>query len=518
MVDSVYTPTTGLMSLLFTTSQNGAEVGTGIYPLLNSARNLLGPNIPKFLVDYNVGTQINLFGSYPTSDDFGPSLAFAILFAIAFIFHLIIFIINTSRGHYFYLSVIWMVYSIFKIIGFALRVQWSYDVTQIAVGLTSEVFLLVPSIVIVSANLILAQRLFTWRHPVGGSRNLFWSFMISTYCFVVILIAVTILASFVPYLRFLSHKSYRSWIHTVQFTSILVILYSLTSAALIGLSFWLPTKKDELRYTYQPWWIESFAPFYFVEKNAAQKAERGFMKRNSNHRHATRVIAATHHHYRSVKGLTNKRGTLKHNTSMGILIITTVLIFIAAICRAIVVFQARQHRFASPAENKYLMYVVWGVFELIVMILYIVGRIDLRFYRPDRLPLEVRRIVTAEQTYYPSSDEDEEGFHRDRPETYEKMRRDNIAHGYKNSESRMEPAHLYPERGDGRYDEESALEEDDAGTFDDDDVDSNEWDFTVPQTKTASTSSEDANEKHPPYPVSEKHARQSSDNESEFHF
>ncbi|CCG25983.1 hypothetical protein CORT_0C06100 [Candida orthopsilosis Co 90-125] len=517
MVDSVYTASTGIMGLLFTSAHNGAEIGTGIDPLLREARNLVGPKIPQILIDYNIGTQINLFGSYPSSNDFGPSLTFSILFAIVFVFHLIIFIINTSRGHYFYLSVVWMFYSIFKVIGFGLRAQWSYDVTQVAIGLTSEVFLLVPSIIIVSANLILAQRLFTWRHPVGGSRTLFWSFMINTYVFVVILIAVTILASFVPYLNFLSYTSYRNWIHTVQFTAVMVILYSLTSVALIGLSFWLPTKKDELRYTYQPWWIESFAPFYFVEKNAAQKAERGFMKRNSNHRHATRVIAATHHHFHSVKGLSNRRGTLKHNISMGLLIVTTVLIFIAAICRAVVVFQARQHRFASPAENKYLMYVVWGVFELIVMILYIVGRVDLRFYRPpDRLPLEVRRIITAEQTYYPSSDEDDEGFHRDRPETYEKMRHDNIAHGYKNSESRMEPAHLYPERDDGRYDEESAFDED-AASFDDD-VDSNEWDFTVPKTKTTSSSSDEPNEKYPPYPVSEKPARHSSDNESEFHF
>jgi len=479
------------MSLLFTSTQNGAEVGTGIDPLLREARNLIGPNIPQILVDYNVGTQINLFGSYPTSNDFGPSLAFAILFGIVFVFHLLIFIINTSRGHYFYLSIVWMFYSICKVIGFGLRVQWSYDVTQIAVGLTSEVFLLVPSIVIVSANLILAQRLFTWRHPVGGSRLLFWGFMMITYFFVVILIAVTILASFVPYLNFLSHRSYRSWIHTVQFTAIMVILYSLTSVALIGLSFWLPTKKDELRYTYQPWWIESFAPFYFVEKHAAQKAEHTFMKRNSNHRHATRVIAATHHHFHSIKGLTNQRGTLKHNISMGILIVTTILIFIGAIGRAIVVFQARWHLYASPAESKWFMYVVWGVFEVIIMILYIVGRVDLRFYRPDRLPLEVRRIITAEQTYYPSSDEDDDGFHRDRPETYEKMRRDNIEHGYKNSESRMEPSHLY-EREPDYY----GMDEDKESQFEDDfdDVDSNDWDFTVPKNEKESSGSDEYND------------------------
>lgn len=90
----------------------------------------------------------------------------------------------------------------------------------------------------------------------------------------------------------------------------MVIVYSLTATSLIGLSLWLPTKKDENRYTYQPWWIESFAPFYFIKKGAAQEAAETFMKRNSNHRHATRVIAATHHHFKVVKGLSNQRGIL----------------------------------------------------------------------------------------------------------------------------------------------------------------------------------------------------------------
>ena len=63
------------------------------------------------------------------------------------------------------------------------------------------------------------------------------------------------------------------------------------------------------------------------------------MKRNSNHRHATRVIAATHHHFKMVKGLSNVRGDLKHNVSMGILIITTILILFCSIVRTIVVFK-----------------------------------------------------------------------------------------------------------------------------------------------------------------------------------
>ncbi|EMG47157.1 hypothetical protein G210_2546, partial [Candida maltosa Xu316] len=44
------------------------------------------------------------------------------------------------------------------------------------------------------------------------------------------------------------------------------------------------------------------------------------------------------------------------------------------------------------------MYFGWGVFEVIINVMLIVGRADLRFYRPDILPAKVRAIVTAEQT------------------------------------------------------------------------------------------------------------------------
>ncbi|RCK66823.1 hypothetical protein Cantr_02855 [Candida viswanathii] len=518
MVVSEYSASQGLVSLLLNIN-DGAYVGTGIKVLVDQAHNLLGPNLPPALVDYSVGTLINLFGGYPNSQDIPACIVFAVVFGVIMIAHIVILVINTMRGHYFYLSYIWIFYCMMKVIGFSLRAKWGTDVTLVAIGLTSEVFLIVPAIIIVSANLILAQRLFTWRHPVGGSRKLFWFIMIALYGFVSILVAVTILASFVPYLNFLSHWSYRSWIATVQFTAVLVIVYSLTSVALIGLSFWLPTSKDESRYTYQPWWIESFAPFYFVEKGAAQKAEASFMKRNSNHRHATRVIAATHHHFKMVKGLSNKRGDLKHNISMGLLIITTILILIGAIGRAIVVFQARMHVFSSPAESKWFMYVCWGVFEVIINVLYIVGRVDLRFYRPDVLPATVRAIITAEQTYYPSSDEEEDGFHRDRPETYGKLR-GRAEHG-----TQMQQPHPYYTNAS----QELAFDDDDYDDFED--IDSQEWDFTGNQQAKTSHSTEERSpeeyqnyikEQQPPYPVHDDKKRprfdDDGDNESEFNF
>ncbi|KAL1573680.1 hypothetical protein MG5_02093 [Candida albicans P57072] len=468
-----YSATKGLFHLVLNIN-NGAAEGTGIMPLVTFAQNLIGTQLPNEIVTYSVGTLNNLFGGYPTHKDFAPSIVFTVLFGVFTIIHTIILCINTSRGHYFYLSYVWICYSIMKFLGFLLRALWSTDILKIKFGLASEVFLIVSTFIIVSANLILAQRLFTWRHPVGGSRKLFWGFMFATYGMVLVVIAITILASFVPYLYYLSEKSYLSWVKTVQFTSVLILAYCLTSVALIGLSFWLPTKKDESRYTYQPWWIESFAPFYFVKKGAAQEAETTFMKRNSNHRHATRVIAATHHHFKMVKGLSTERGDLKHNVSMGLLIISTVLTLFGSIVRAIVVFQAREHKFASPAESIWFGYLCWGVFESIISILYIVCRVDLRFYRPDILPQAVRAIITAQQSYYPSDDEsgDNDDNHNYKSEIIDKPE--------------PQQQHVYAKHiGGFRGDEKSVVDEDEF-----DDIDFDEWDFGEVKKDRTNTSSD----------------------------
>ncbi|KAK6454380.1 uncharacterized protein RJT20DRAFT_58354 [Scheffersomyces xylosifermentans] len=399
-------PAAGITQLIFKL-KNGADIGTGISPTVDFARNLLGPKVPNALVSYNVGNQINLFGGYPTNWDFAPSVAFAVIFFVIGLIHLGLFIINCSRGHYFYLTLGWVCYCILKVVGFGCRAAWAKDITRVATGLTSEVFCIVPAIVIVSLNLILAQRLFTWRHPVGGSRKLFWVIMIILYAFVVVLIGITVTASFVPYLDYISTSAFSNWKKVVMFTSACVIAYSFTSIALIGLSYWAPTKKDENLYTYQPWWIESFHTFYFVQPFAAQKAEETFMKRNHNHRHAIRVIAATHHHHNMVQGLSKQRGDLSHNKSILIIIATTFLIFVGTIGRAIATFQARPNFRASRICSPVAMYMCWGLLEALCHVLYLVGRVDLRFYRPDILPAKVRAIITAEQTYYPSEDEEE---------------------------------------------------------------------------------------------------------------
>ncbi|CAN3375794.1 hypothetical protein DIURU_003775 [Diutina rugosa] len=392
-----YTPTHGILQLLRYANNMPAE-GTGAYWLNKAGVNLMG-HIPPYIMDYVVYWQLNLFGDYPNHVDVAPSIVFIVVFSVLLFFHTLIFAINCSRAHYFWISLGWIFYCILKIIGFSLRIKWSSNIGLTQTGIASEVFLILPTIILVSFNLILAQRLFTWRHPVGGSRRLFWNTMIALYAVVFGVIAWTIVASAVPYQYYLSLSAYKSYQKAVQASSILILLYTFTALILIGLSyFFKPTAKDENLYTYQPWWIESFGPFYFVKKGAKHEAEETFMKRGSNQRHAIRVIAATHHHNNMVEGLSNSRGSLTHNWSICIVTATTILTFIGSLLRCIVTFLDRYQKDQTSISKRVPMYITWGAFETIVNILFIVGRVDLRFYRPDRLPKKVRAIITAEQS------------------------------------------------------------------------------------------------------------------------
>lgn len=187
---------------------------------------------------------------------------------------------NLSRGHYFYVTLGWMSYCILRILGFALRAVWAKDITRSAIGLSGEIFLVLAAMFLVSFNLILAQRIFTWRHPVGGSRMLFWNTMFLLYAVVLGIVAMTIVSSAIPSLYFLSEKAYSNYKKTVECSAILIDLYSLTSIALIMLAyFFKPTRKDDNTYTYQPWWIESFGVLYYVKPSAAKDAAETFAKK-----------------------------------------------------------------------------------------------------------------------------------------------------------------------------------------------------------------------------------------------
>lgn len=75
------------------------------------------------------------------------------------------------------------------------------------------------------------------RHPVGGSRKLFWGFMLALYAVVAGVIAMTIVAAAGLQIYLLGEPNYHRYVKVIQASSILIILYSLTSISLLGLAF-----------------------------------------------------------------------------------------------------------------------------------------------------------------------------------------------------------------------------------------------------------------------------------------
>lgn len=217
--------------------------------------------------------------------------------------------------------------------------------------------MIIPSVVLVSLNLILAQRIFAWRHPVGGSRMSFWTFMNVTYFMVILVIGFTVFVAVFPFYHFLSKSVFENRAAN-KASSILVVVYSVTSLSLLGLAYFFgPAKDDKELYTYQPWWLESFSPFYFTPPGAAQQVAKIFIMRNGRHCLAPRVIASTHGYYNVIKGLSNQRGDMKHKKSLAIIAISTIFFFIGAVCRAISVFQDRFMEEGGVIYKPIIMYI-----------------------------------------------------------------------------------------------------------------------------------------------------------------
>lgn len=411
---------------LIKSETNNAADGTGIVKLVGITKRLLhlesDDDIPQMLIDYVKNLQQSQFGSYPDHKDVAPSAVFLAIFLIFAIAHGFLFAINFWRGHRFWLSLLFSFYATLRWLGFALRIVWAKNILRLHVGIASEVLLILPIVFLASFNLVLAQRIFTWRHPVLGNKNYFWAFMSTIYMLVIAVVVMTIIAGVVPYLYFLSQTNYDMCRNVVKVTSLLVTLYSLLSIAFVAFTYILPvSQKNKDALVYQPFWIKSFSPFYFPPKNAARKGEDLFVQRFGNDsRIPKRTLVGGNmptiiesepevdelHQYEKAG---DKKFSLKHNVSIAIIFITSIFVFLGSLFRCIGCFMDNVFLDQSWIYDPVVMYVLWGALETICNLLYLFGRVDLRFYRPDRMSKARREIFenNLNNTYTPDTMEPE---------------------------------------------------------------------------------------------------------------
>ncbi|KAH3665992.1 hypothetical protein OGAPHI_004181 [Ogataea philodendri] len=387
-----------VISLLKSYTNNAAD-GTGIVKLVDITKKALhlksNSQIPSTLVDYVKGQQQAQFGSYPDHKDVAPSSVFTAVFFLLMLGHLYIFTRNSTRGHWFPLSLAFAFYCLLRLLGFALRIAWAKDILRLHVGIASEVLLILPTVFLASFNLVLAQRIFTWKHPVGGNCKPFWYIMLAIYSIVAAVVIMTIVAGTVPYLYLLSQSHYDMCRNVVKATSIMICIYSVLAILLVLSAFLIPSSsKDRSSLVFQPFWIKSFSPTYFVDKHAAQEGRRLFVLRHGPAATSSKrtILRGRFFHSDTELGdleefeTSDSNFSSRHNSSISLIALTSICVLIGAMFRCVGLFLNQTYANQSWIFKPVVMYMFWGYLETAVNVLYLYGRVDLRFYRPDRIP------------------------------------------------------------------------------------------------------------------------------------
>ncbi len=397
----------------------GAAVGTGTTKLPHLTKKLLNlksiDDIPENLVELAKAISFATFGGYP-ADDSNTKAACGVLIAansILCLAHLYIFIRNVRRNHNFYLTIGYAATCLLNVLGYGLRIYWGNHFVHIPIGLASTILIIISAILLTTLNTILAHRIFTWKHPEAGNSRWFNTAMIAIYSVVIGIIVLAIVSNAVPNTTFLSPKHFNMCKKAFRAAAILQCIYSAAALVLIVLSYILPPgsvsqhspfKKcgEAMPHTYSPYWIESYALNYFVPKSSVQPVYR-----NDNLAQAIRIINSS-----EVPGSGRAHFThpspkdgIEQTLSVVLVTFTSILLLISSCFRCASTFiddqvggGASQIKEASWIFDPTVMYVLYGGLQVIVNVLFVFGRFDLRFYLPDNFINKDRDVEDHQQT------------------------------------------------------------------------------------------------------------------------
>ena len=371
---------------------------SGIAPFIefSQERGLADEETLKLVVPALPG----IFGGYPfPSWNQGENAANGVLIAVFFILmvaNLYIFIRNRIRGQRFYFSVGIALVCAMKVVGFACRLAWSHNILALNVGIASVVFIQVAQLVLLAMNLVLAHRIFTWRHPETG--NSFWVNLCMTqiYLIVLVVIAMAILGQVLPYLYFMDHHHYNICRNVAKAAAVLNLYFASMPCQLLVLAYALPpgTVISSLGINkiippvHQASWIKSAGIFYFPEHDS-----QVFV--SPPHKHTIRIMPSREP---PGKGFHKAFHEPMHPESPRITVaVITVLVssivLVGTTCfRVAAVFHGENYGTTRPDNSvdvsywpwhPYVQFVFYGGVEAAVIIWYLVMRVDLRFYIPE---------------------------------------------------------------------------------------------------------------------------------------
>lgn len=386
----------GMLSLV---TPPGKVPGTGLLKVVNLMSSMTGGKSNSALMKSVVGELPGLFGDYPNHTDVAPCAIFIAIFAIFAISHLYIFAKNHTRGQSFWPSFGLAMYCVMRVIGWALRLKWSFNVMNVKIGIASAVFCVVPVIYISIMNMLFGHRIFTWRHPETGDCKWFNSIMMGTYVVVIGIVTMGIVGQSIPYIYFLDQHHLDMCRKVTQAAAILQVLYSFSGLILIAFAYTFKPgtidhrfghfnkgEKEELPATISPTWIESVGIFYFPRKGS-----QIIVYKNQPEANAIRVIA----NQRPPAGGLSRHQSGDHThgprmrTAILLIAVVSALLTISSSFRVASTFNVKARAgvngqpLSSWLYHNWLMYLFFGPIEIIANVLYLVMRADLRFYIPD---------------------------------------------------------------------------------------------------------------------------------------
>lgn len=372
---------TGILSIL--EIPKTAAVGTGISKMLAKTKFYIGNDIPENVVKYAMTTQAAIFGDYPTSKDYAPCGVFIAVFAIIAMAHLYIWFRDRMKGHKFYQSFGLGMYGLLQVIGFALRLGWSKDVTRLNVGIASLVFNIASVLIVNIMNVILAHRIFTARHPETGSASWFNAIMNLIYLLVIGVLVMAIVAQVVPYLYYIDEKHYTMCKKVVRGASVLAMLIAFCGLPIIGLAYMFKpgalvflgnktSKHGGPVTTVSPTWIKSFGTFSYT----SPPPRPIYRDQADGKGHAIRIMPVRTAEHPEAPSMTS---------NIMLILASSILLTAGTAMRCASTFIEEK---AVPGEMNSIfkpvcLYLAFGLFEALANILYLVARVDLRFYIPD---------------------------------------------------------------------------------------------------------------------------------------
>ena len=333
---------------------------------------------------------------------------FLVLFIIGAVAHMTILQVNERRGHRFLLSGMTFGFCMSRIVTMVMRIVWANYPLNVRVAIASNVFVAAGVVLLFVINLLFAQRIIRAAHPHSGWHPLFHYFFIVIY----VIIFLSLIA---------------------LITSVIQSFYTLN----------LNTKRidrDILLYGVTFYSVISFLPIVLVIGGLVIPRK-------------TRV---------------EKFGSGRFRHKIVILLVASVLLCSGATFRAAVNYAGGKRPRTNPAnyQNKACFYIFNFTVEILVVYLYIIVRVDKRFFVPNgshgpgdysRKPeSELEKNVNDESTEGMHITSEEETFDLMSPE--ELARKDREKNGVVDEEKAISSqSEIKDHERDGVVDEEKAL-------------------------------------------------------------